>query len=111
MIEFMKEHALFLGASITTVLLGIGKVAFGLGISWLWVFSPIWMLLLFAFGVMGLVIGMIGMAFVMIAGVLGVCMVMDGQLEDEMEGWSTEEEADAEVETPTGEETVDGEQG
>lgn len=97
--EFLKEHALLVGAGGLTFLLGLGKVAFGMSIGWLWVFSPIWMLLLFAFGCVGLVTGLLLMAAVALAGVLGVAMTLDSRLEDEAEGWTTDEpEADAEPE-------------
>lgn len=52
----VEEHGMGILLVMFTVLLGVCKLAGWLSITWLWVFSPLWIPVVFSLGFMGLIL-------------------------------------------------------
>ena len=104
--ELWAEHGLTIGMFGLTAFLMTGKLAFGWGIGWGWVLSPIWIPFLVAAGVASLIVALVCMVMVCVFGVVAGATMLDKEVIEKMEetvaGWDVDmdsEETEDAVET------------
>ena len=90
--EFWSEHGWTTGLVGATVALLAGKLVFGLGIGWGWVFAPLWMPLAAVCGLMGMMMVVLGMVMVALFGMVAVASYMDKDFVKKMEAMVDEDE-------------------